>query len=619
VAYEVHGAGDPAVVFVPAGGERHQFPAQEAYLARWHRVVTIDPPGPAGTDPVADLLAVLDACGAGQAVLIGHCAGGWTVLQAAARHPDRVAGVAVIESFAPALTPPCPETGGPQATSGAAGTTPGAAGTEAILSRVRCPVLVIGTQDVPGEPPDGSARIAALTGGDLLVLEGTGHQPQASEPVMINRELAAFAGRFRPPAPPARRAWTRPLDRPQRVLFLTSLAGLGHAVRDLAIAAELRKLRPGLQVHWLAQHPVTELLRHRNEIIHPASAHLASDPARLDSLAGEYDLHLLDVVREMRDLMVSNFMVFADLVRDEPYDLCVGDGARGLDYCLHENPELKRCAYAWLTDFAGWLPMPGGSAAEHALTTGLNARIIDQLSRFPTVRDRSLFVGNPGDIVRGALGDGLPEIRDWIEEHYQFPGYILGFRPSGVADRDAVRAELGYRPGEQVCIVTVGGTGVAAGLLHRAAAAFPAARRLVPGLRMVLVAGPRIDPLTLTGAGGAGPGPGGLEVRGFLPDLYKHLAACDLAVTAGGLATTMELTACQRPFLYVPLRRHFEQNLHVRHRLAQYQAGRCLDWDQTTPDELAGAIAAEIGRAVSYRPVETDGAARAAASLAELL
>ena len=607
MVYEVHGAGDPVVVFAPASGERHQWPAQVAYLARSHTVVTIDPHGPADTDPVADLVAVLDACGAAQAVLIGHCASGWTVLQAAARHPDRVLGVAVIDSLAPALTPPCPETDAPRATSGAAES-------EAILGQVRCPVLAIGSS-----PADGSARIAGLTGGDLLVLQGAGHQPQASEPVVISRELAAFAGRFASPAPAARRTWTRPLDRPRRVLFLSSMAGLGHARRDLAIASELRKLRPGLQVHWLAQHPVTELLRRQHEFIHPASDCLASEPAQLESLAGEYDLHLPSAVRAMRDTLVSNFMVFADLVRDEPYDLCVGDGAWELDYFLHENPELKRSAYAWLTDFVGWLPMPGGDAAEEALTTRWNTRMIEQLERFPTVRDRSLFTGNPGDIVRGSLGDGLPQIRDWVEEHYQFPGYILGFRPPGVTDRDAIRAELGYRPGEQVCIVTVGGTGVAAGLLHRAAAAFPAAQRLVPGLRMILVAGPRIDPATLGGAGRAGRGPGGPEVRGFLPDLYRHLAACDLAVTAGGLTTTMELAACRRPFLYVPLRRHFEQNLHVRHRLAQYQAGRCLDWDETGPDELAGVIAAEIGREVSSRPVETDGAARAAASLAELL
>ncbi len=87
----------------------------------------------------------------------------------------------------------------------------------------------------------------------------------------------------------------------------------------------------------------------------------------------------------------------------------------------------------------------------------------------------------------------------------------------------------------------------------------------------------------------------------------------------GGLTTTMELAAAQRPFIYVPLRHHFEQNFHVRHRLARYRAGRCLEYGELAPDVLAAAIAEEIGRPVRYRPVETDGAARAAASLAELL
>ena len=101
--------------------------------------------------------------------------------------------------------------------------------------------------------------------------------------------------------------------------------------------------------------------------------------------------------------------------------------------------------------------------------------------------------------------------------------------------------------------------------------------------------------------------------------LHRHLAACDLAVVQGGLTTTMELTASQRPFIYLPLRHHFEQNFHVRHRLDRYGAGRCLDYGQTGPEDLALAIADEIGRPVSYRPVETDGAAHAASILAELI
>ena len=167
-------------------------------------------------------------------------------------------------------------------------------------------------------------------------------------------------------------------------------------------------------------------------------------------------------------------------------------------------------------------------------------------------------------------------------------------------------------PDEQVCLVTVGGSGVGKDLLRKVMAAFPEAKQLVPELRMIVVAGPRIDPASL-------PEADGLEVRPYVHDLYRHLAACDLAVVQGGLTTSMELTANRRPFLYFPLKHHFEQSFHVRHRLDRYGAGRCMDFYESEPDDIATAIAEEIGREVDYRPVETDGARRAAERLAEML
>ena len=149
-------------------------------------------------------------------------------------------------------------------------------------------------------------------------------------------------------------------------------------------------------------------------------------------------------------------------------------------------------------------------------------------------------------------------------------------------------------------------------MLRRVVEAFPEAKRRARGLRMVVVTGPRIDPGTFSEQQG-------LEVRGFIPELYRHLAACDLAIVQGGLTTCMELTATRRPFLYVPLRHHFEQNFHVRHRLERYGAGRRMDFDDSTPDRIAAAIADEIGREVAYRDVEADGAARAAQRIGELL
>jgi hypothetical protein len=44
-----------------------------------------------------------------------------------------------------------------------------------------------------------------------------------------------------------------------------------------------------------------------------------------------------------------------------------------------------------------------------------------------------------------------------------------------------------------------------------------------------------------------------------------------------------------------------------------------MDFDTATPEVIAQAIAEEIGKPVSYRDVETGGAARAAALIAEML
>ena len=58
----------------------------------------------------------------------------------------------------------------------------------------------------------------------------------------------------------------------------------------------------------------------------------------------------------------------------------------------------------------------------------------------------------------------------------------------------------------------------------------------------------------------------------------------------------------------------------ARERLARYGAGHRMDYATTRdPQELAAALVAQLDRPVDYRPVETDGAARTAAMLAELL
>jgi pimeloyl-ACP methyl ester carboxylesterase/predicted glycosyltransferase len=673
VYYEVYGESEPTVLLLPTWSLIHSrhWKMQIPYLARHCRVVTFDGRGNGKSDRpqdgaayherefAADALAVMDATETESAVIVGFSMGAQRGLLLAAEHPERVeAAVFVGPSYPGGGEPLDARTGyeweeeldvyegwakynkhywlrdyegfvrffmsqlfnEPHSTKPIEDAVGWALETDgetlvhtygslepdeirALAGRVTCPVLVIQGERDAITSYTRAVGLAEHTGGQLVLLEGSGHAPHVRDPVKVNLLLRDFIT----PAPPTQR-WTRGRSRRKRALFISSPIGLGHARRDVAIADELRKLHPDLEIDWLAQHPVTKVLEGRGERIHPASAFLANESGHIESESAEHDLHCFQAIRRMDEILLANFMVFHDLVRDEDYDLWIGDEAWELDYYLHENPEQKRAAYVWLTDFVGWLPFPDGGEHEAFVTANYNAEMIEHIARFPRLRDRAVFVGNPDDVVGDSFGPDLPLIRDWTEQHYDFAGYVTGFDPGELGDR----GELGYGDEERVCIVTVGGSGVGAHLLRRVIDSFPEAKERVPELRMIVVAGPRIDPESL-------PQHDGLEVRAYVDDLYRHLAACDLAVVQGGLTTSMELTANRKPFLYFPLRHHFEQNFHVRHRLARYGAGRCMDYDASPPETIAEAIAEEIGRDVDYAPVETDGAARAAAHISELL
>ena len=172
--------------------------------------------------------------------------------------------------------------------------------------------------------------------------------------------------------------------------------------------ASCARSSPELEIDWLAQDPVTRVLEACGERIHPASRLLANESRHIAAESHGHELNVFEAWRRMDEILLANFMVFHDVVRDQPYDLWIGDEAWELDYYLHENPELKTAPFCFLTDFVGWLPMPEGGEHEARLTADYNAEMIEQIARFPRVRDKAIFVGNPDDIVPDSFGEGLP-------------------------------------------------------------------------------------------------------------------------------------------------------------------------------------------------------------------
>jgi pimeloyl-ACP methyl ester carboxylesterase/predicted glycosyltransferase len=679
--YEVFGEGPKTIVIIPAYPISHSrlWKAQVHYLARHFRVVTYDGRGNGLSDfpdpstlwtakfYARDCLAVMDATGTDAAVLVGICHDGvFPAFQIAAAHPERVLGIFAIAPGVPHLVPPIPARAAavkvfheklpshegwfkqnehymranyadfmefffgemfpePHSTKqiedAVAYALDGSVDVmlmeehdppaenreevEAILRQVKCPVLIVmGDQDRCQPIERGRVTAQLVPGAKYVELSGVGHIPNARHPVRINRMISEFAGL---PAPRIIHKSKHP-----RAILVSSPIGLGHAWRDVAIARELRRQVPGLEVEWLAQPPLTTLLAAAGEKVHPASAELAPEAKHVDAEQGEHELHAFNMIRRMDEILCANFMVFHDVVSREHFDVWIADEGWEIDHFLHEQPELKTSPYVWMSDFAGFLPMPAGGEREAFLTADYNAEMLEHVAQHPDIRDLSIFIGEPEDVVAQPFGAGLPMIPDWTNEHFEFAGYVLPFDPRDLADTKALRRELGYDPARPLIVATAGGSAVGVHLLHRIAEAFALLRRDEPDAEMVLVCGPRIDPAEFRPVEG-------MRVAGYLHEGFRTLACCDLAVVQGGLSTTMELVANRRPFIYIPLRKHFEQNWHVAHRLQRYGAPPPTDYDMATPDRLAAQMRERLGAKVDYRPVKPGAAARAASLIAPLL
>lgn len=673
--FEVYGVGAKgvAIVFLSAFClvDSRLWNMQVPHFARHHRCVVYDPPG-AGqsdrpddpdrftpTERAADALAVMDAAEIDTAVIVGMSQGGLTAPLVAAEAPDRVLGVILINPTIPlsergprpdqelwdrwltaeaitgdyrgfvefftaqVLSEPYSSIGFDDAVEWGLESSPVSvlANLEGgssyalddpdwlrrTLEAVSCPAMVIqGGADLVS-PPKWGRQTAETLGVEPVIIENGCHGIQARRPVAVNRAIDGFLRRFAPAVP----ATPAPGRAGPRVLYLSSPIGLGHARRDTAIVDELRVAIPDIQVDWLAQHPVTQVLEDKGETIHPASAWLASESAHVAEHVTGHELHALDALRDMSEILAANFFVFQEVVEAGGYDLVVGDEAWDVDHFWHEFPSAKRTRFAWLTDMVGVVPMAEKGPLDEEWATEWNAQMLGHVASHPDIRDVAAFVGEPDDVVDQPFGPGLPSMRQWTADNYRFSGYITGFDPAHLEDREAVRTRFGIGADETLCVASVGGAGVGHSLLETVIDAHSLARADIPGLRTIAVAGPRIDPERF-------PDTEGVDRLGYVPNLHHLLAAADLAVVQGGLTTTMELTAAGVPFLYAPLRSHWEQQVHVRHRLERHRAGRRIDHG-VDRDELAAAMSETLATPTDYRPVPADGARQMARVLTDLL
>jgi len=394
-----------------------------------------------------------------------------------------------------------------------------------------------------------------------------------------------------------------------RILYISGSIGLGHVTRDILIADEVRRGGDSVEIEWIATGPAKKILEGRGERFIP-EASLYYDPnAAAEAAAEGPALNLFQYGSRAGKGWLRNIALFKDILKAHTFDLVVADEAYEISYFYGRRKKDHLPPFVEIIDFVGFEPMSKRLSERVKLwiMNGVWARS----GRKNASGQRTLFVGERADVPEERFGLFLPPKRAYAEKTCTFIGYVLGFSPGELADRGALRRRLGY--GEKPLVVcTSGGTAVGAELLRLCGKSYPLLRERLGEIEMVLVCGPAISPDEIEA-------PDGVSVKGYVPKLYEHLAACDLAVVQGGGGTTIELTALRRPFLYFPLEGHFEQQHHIPRCLARHGAGVRMSYPSTGVENLAETICRHIGKSVRYSTVPMDGARLAAENIIELL
>jgi len=395
----------------------------------------------------------------------------------------------------------------------------------------------------------------------------------------------------------------------KRVLYISGSVGLGHVTRDLEIVRQLRSLNPNIEVSWAADYPASMVVEKAGERLIPESLKLTECNYLVEEFASNYELNVHDLFTKFSKDFAKNMELVSQIQEREKYDLIVGDETYDISAQLAKRPEKKTFPYVMIYDFFGTRRVSKGP--KDALQAIMIGRTFHGWATHePPVIDRQIFLGEEEDVDDGPIASFLPNARDVAKAHFRFVGYAVGFDPQKYRDQKKAREEIGWKD-EPIILVTAGGTMAGKPLLELCIRTYPILKATIPDLKMMVVSGPSIPPESIKGMEG-------VEIRGYVPDLFKYMAAADLVVTSGGGSSMLELTALNRPFIYFPFERHCEQ-MFCSERCERHKAGVKMTYSKTTEEGLAKAILENIGKEVDYSEIRLDGARNAAAVINELL
>lgn len=392
------------------------------------------------------------------------------------------------------------------------------------------------------------------------------------------------------------------------ILYISWQGGMGHITRDIAIASEIHKQIPEVELSWLASPLSTRVLEEAGEQLLSESVLSADYNSLAEKIIDGFGLNITKYVFYGRKLWAQNVELFKQITSKYHFDLIIGDEIYELVLALIEKRIRPESPIIIIHDFIGSIAMTKNPLEKLYLYI-INRKFSLQACRVPFLTH--FFVGEPEDIHDTKFGFLLPNCRKWARENCRFLGHIIRFDPDEYKDKTKIRTKLGYGK-EPLIVCSLGGASVGKELLELCGRTYPILKKEIPDLQMVAIGGALLSAESLDL-------PEDIVVREYVPNLYEHFAASDLAIVVGGGTSTVELTALRQPFLYFPLEQQFDQQIYISERLARHKAGIRMSYYGTTPETLAEKVVVNLGKSVNYASIPMDGAQKAAQLINELL
>jgi hypothetical protein len=135
-----------------------------------------------------------------------------------------------------------------------------------------------------------------------------------------------------------------------KILYVSGSVGLGHIERDMAIAREARRLKPGTEVHWMAGDPARRVLKMNNETVLPESESFDQGSDAIDTLSKDYDANLLKVGGKIVASFEPNGKLIWGIAKRGGYDVVAHDETYEVITTLYKNRSMQSCKSVFMGD-----------------------------------------------------------------------------------------------------------------------------------------------------------------------------------------------------------------------------------------------------------------------------